>query len=148
MKALTPVLAVLFVLVVTLQGQGWDGDQGDEEAVGLCQCAAGNSISLTTVTPNPGGKAGQIQGGGKWGVDPNDNFSYIRFLVTIKGSNPPNNTYQDITTAPPNNTWSITLLVAAPQTYNPCTATLGTTDKATGLPNSVSVQNTDDQKVK
>lgn len=144
MKVLTPVLAVLFVLVATLQGKEWDGEQGEDEAVGLCVCG-GDFISLLQVMPNPGGKAQKIQGSGKWKVGTGATFQYIRFNVTLKGSNPAQNTYADITTKPPDNTWSITLAAAA-ATYNPCTATL-VSKNCDGTLNQTQAQNTDDQEV-
>jgi hypothetical protein len=108
------------------------------------------AATITLVnTPNPNGTPNQIQGSGQWGLDPNDPksvFNGLQYLVTLKGSSPPQTTQQTLTKQPKDANWSITLTVAA-ATYNPCTATLYWID-GKGKQQSATVKNTNDQVVK
>src|SRR5581483_10106826 len=138
MKALAPVLAVMIVLVVTLQSMGHDGE--DEE---VCCPICGPVITLKD-TPNPGGNANQINGSDEWAMDAGEAFQAIEYKVTLKNSNPAQTTQASITTSPPNQNWSITLTVAA-GTYNPTKATLYSLKCGTVVQRSVTGNK--DQKV-
>jgi hypothetical protein len=79
--------------------------------------AQGQTVTLGTVTPNPGGTPGQLAGAGTWSLPANNIFVSLVFSAQIKSGIFTQTNAVDIR-QPANANWNETLLVSAGTYFN------------------------------